>query len=125
MNHETISVLVKAFEIYGFRPQQGLLIMNLRTCDESDEYIKGKFPSPTGVTYYEYEKVENDFCFMVTCFRPQQGLLIMNTIVDGITFDSKKEFPSPTGVTYYEFERILNGNRVFKKVSVPNRGYLL
>ena len=38
----------------GFRPQQGLLIMNF---NEAVELMKngkiGKFPSPTGVTYYE------------------------------------------------------------------------
>ena len=38
---------------FGFRPQQGLPIMNLEKVN--NEY-KGYtlFPSPTGVTYYEY-----------------------------------------------------------------------
>ena len=37
--------------IIGFRPQQGLTIMN-REEDVRDMY-DGVFPSPTGVNYYE------------------------------------------------------------------------
>ena len=39
--------------IYCFRPQQGLTIMNydFGTCGNSDEYEE--FPSPTGVNHYE------------------------------------------------------------------------
>ena len=112
----------------GFRPQQGLLIMNF---NEAVELMKngkiGKFPSPTGDTYYEYTK------------------LISVRV-------NKKLFPSPTGVTYYEFLRlkrvyrfvnidsfrpqqgllIMNyyvcedcGGLIPNGVSVPNRGYLL
>ena len=58
-----------------------------------------KFPSPTGVTYYELEEIEAKRNGL-DGFRPQQGLLIMNR--------SKKM-------------------RTIKicRVSVPNRGYLL
>ena len=37
-------------EICGFRPQQGLLIMNRETLNNGFDLM---FPSPTGVTYYE------------------------------------------------------------------------
>ena len=60
-----------------FRPQQGLSIMN-QTIINSLESLKGQFPSPTGVKYYEYLKMV-------------QSLLIENLW-----------FPSPTGVKYYE-----------------------
>ena len=40
---------------------------------------QGKFPSPTGVKYYEYK------------------------LIDRLDLDIKREFPSPTGVKYYEY----------------------
>ena len=60
----------------GFRPQQGLLIMNA-TISVLTKYAILSFPSPTGVTYYEYYCNINAYEFL-------------------------REFPSPTGVTYYE-----------------------
>ena len=37
-----------------FRPQQGLTIMNyLAECKSKSKAIEEKFPSPTGVNYYE------------------------------------------------------------------------
>ena len=59
-----------------FRPQQGLIIMNLSgTLREFATF--DPFPSPTGVTNYEsYEKMAS---------------------IKGL-----EEFPSPTGVTNYE-----------------------
>ena len=36
------------------------------------------FPSPTGVTYYEYITIISLICLRITSFRPQQGLPIMN-----------------------------------------------
>ena len=59
----------------GFRPQQGLTIMNIYQGKEATEILR-RFPSPTGVNYYE---------------------LISKDISD---FDVL--FPSPTGVNYYE-----------------------
>ena len=62
----------------GFRPQQGLTIMNQyqMTTDYVDE----------------------------TCFRPQQGLTIMNHMdMQSVGECSLSNlFPSPTGVNYYE-----------------------
>ena len=60
-----------------------------------------KFPSPTGVTYYECHVVLTKEDWQ-NCFRPQQGLLIMNTNSKTIEFRIFRGFPSPTGVTYYE-----------------------
>ena len=59
------------------------------------------FPSPTGVTYYEFFDELSDYWEKDPGVRPQQGLLIMN---EGEKMEYKKE--------NYE-------------VSVPNRGYLL
>ena len=60
----------------SFRPQQGLIIMNLH------------------IWRYVVDAMK--------CFRPQQGLIIMN----GMDFSKQshefKLFPSPTGVNYYE-----------------------
>ena len=62
----------------SFRPQQGLLIMNVGTLNGYlDNYRM--FPSPTGVTYYEYSEAYADY----------ESVRVF-------------EFPSPTGVTYYE-----------------------
>ena len=64
----------------SFRPQQGLLIMNkTRKYGEGKSFVT-KFPSPTGVTYYEYdEQIDWETKKeLVNGFRPQQGLLIMN-----------------------------------------------
>ena len=84
-----------------FRPQQGLPIMN--TLEEIEAKRNGlEFPSPTGVTYYEFMETFKDELVkfvsvpnrgyllwilfnvalksakIVNCFRPQQGLPIMN-----------------------------------------------
>ena len=88
------------------------------------------FPSPTGVTYYEYLILSRCQKKLMYSFRPQQGLPIMNSKILILTpeqnfkegfrpqqglpiMNSQKEntkdisymFPSPTGVTYYEFKR--------------------
>ena len=85
----------------SFRPQQGLLIMNddeLKAVGTAREL----FPSPTGVTYYEFYTTQNYIMeIKYESFRPQQGLLIMNgdrfiPLINGY------KFSSPTGVTYYE-----------------------
>ena len=60
----------------GFRPQQGLTIMNFKECQ--DRLHNLQFPSPTGVNYYEF---------------------LETATVDGTV----SLFPSPTGVNYYEF----------------------
>ena len=39
---------------------------------------QGKFPSPTGVKYYELKEIELYGWFDFKSFRPQQGLSIMN-----------------------------------------------
>ena len=62
----------------SFRPLQGLPIMNIpfnATFSKSDH----EFPSPTGVTYYESELMDNVATITTSvCFRPLQGLPIMN-----------------------------------------------
>ena len=59
------------------------------------------FPSPTGVTNYEY--VNLTIGKMGVGFRPQQGLLIMNCASNSKhKGKGEKRFPSPTGVTNYE-----------------------
>ena len=61
-----------------FRPQQGLTIIN-GLSNDLDNATSEKFPSPTGVNYYEFTPIK--------------------------TTGKKKEnakFPSPTGVNYYE-----------------------
>ena len=40
--------------------------------------VGDKFPSPTGVTYYECEFCRLNYSYYEECFRPQQGLPIMN-----------------------------------------------
>ena len=66
-------------EMYGFRPQQGLLIMNFHA-----------FHIFVPLSFYN-------------SFRPQQGLLIMNKslLYSSISMPLGM-FPSPTGATYYE-----------------------
>ena len=63
--------------VIGFRPQQGLTIINNKM-SKLKEFVENK------------------------SFRPQQGLTIMN----GVDFSKQshefKLFPSPTGVNYYE-----------------------
>ena len=70
------------------------------------EIINGKitkeFPSPTGVTYYECKMYYVVEPIGFKCFRPQQGLPIMNTLEEIEAKRNGLEFPSPTGVTYYE-----------------------
>ena len=62
----------------GFRPQQGLPIMNVTLRELWQVNIK-RFPSPTGVTYYECNAMlEHLNKQIVDRFRPQQGLPIMN-----------------------------------------------
>ena len=60
------------------------------------------FPSPTGVTYYEYYYEYLDGIEYENGFRPQQGLLIMNANKAVQKAVRTNGFPSPTGVTYYE-----------------------
>ena len=68
----------KKSQMFCFRPQQGLPIMNwIKAQKYADENLKG-FPSPTGVTYYEYLVQQKLMKFTTSCFRPQQGLTIMN-----------------------------------------------
>ena len=63
---------------HGFRPQQGLTIMNIQSLFFQSS-VSNLFPSPTGVNYYEsvpyrrYKQSQN-----LQRFRPQQGLTIMN-----------------------------------------------
>ena len=68
----------------GFRPQQGLPIMNgLKIVSEAFDNNDKGFPSPTGATYYEYEIHKyNSRKNEIRCFRPQQGLPIMNLLAD-------------------------------------------
>ncbi len=63
--------------LLGFRPQQGLTIMNVKN-GKVIKTINGSFPSPTGVNYYE-------------------------SMLDNVAMTAlRRGFPSPTGVNYYE-----------------------
>ena len=42
--------------VTSFRPQQGLTIMNLNKEDVKKK-VTDQFPSPTGVNYYEFERI--------------------------------------------------------------------
>ena len=64
----------------GFRPQQGLTIMNFKECQ--DRLHNLQFPSPTGVNYYECVKQDE---------------------LKAIFYQA---FPSPTGVNYYELMQL-------------------
>ena len=68
--------ILELLSMSGFRPQQGLTIMNNQEFEVKE--VKGK-----------------------NSFRPQQGLTIMNPL-DNILNKIKEKFPSPTGVNYYE-----------------------
>ena len=69
----------------SFRPQQGLIIMNIKSgkgwfIPES----KAEFPSPTGVNHYECYIQYIHLSFDILSFRPQQGLIIMNNTIQDI-----------------------------------------
>ena len=62
----------------GFRPQQGLTIMNpLGKVKANANKVYQEFPSPTGVNYYESVRGILTHVPLLS-FRPQQGLTIMN-----------------------------------------------
>ena len=61
----------------GFRPQQGLTIMNVKKKRKRKSKHEW-FPSPTGVNYYEFETIKEQLNEQGYGFRPQQGLTIMN-----------------------------------------------
>ena len=79
--YESVIIIIPCITSFlkGFRPQQGLPIMNCDLTDLLQLHIH---------------------CFS---FRPQQGLPIMNPML-GFVKDIVDTFgfPSPTGVTYYE-----------------------
>ena len=63
-----------------FRPQQGLTIMNWEDSKPTSIEEVLKFPSPTGVNYYELWNTKKQLKkHMKLGFRPQQGLTIMNS----------------------------------------------
>ena len=134
-------------DITGFRPQQGLTIMNIDLNYDIYLMLAEGFPSPTGVNYYELKTIRNSITKVVLSFRPQQGLTIMNVSEFSIDSEFDIGFPSPTGVNYYEYElkdkqgeknyvgfrpqqglTIMNRKgrpprrKDYDKVSVPNRG---
>ena len=95
-----MKIIAEGKDLEGFRPQQGLSIMNYKWLNTEEADFR--FPSPTGVKYYELfmELVRS---LVLEGFRPQQGLSIMN--YSNITSELKdvtRRFPSPTGVKYYE-----------------------
>ena len=106
-------------------PQQGLLIMNY--ADKITTYgYWAKFPSPTGVSYYESDYIfRTTMRIIKTAFRPQQGLLIMNKQV--IYDESRSEgFRPQQGLLIMNRKMCDFVMQITKvRVSVPNRGYLL
>ena len=61
-----------------FPSPTGVTYYEFVKANANHNYCINEFPSPTGVTYYE------SYCFSISdtalssCFRPQQGLPIMN-----------------------------------------------
>ena len=84
VNHYELKETYKGYKNHcGFRPQQGLTIMNRCMPDQS--------------IYIHYDS-----------FRPQQGLTIIN-VINLTPFNiTQYMFPSPTGVNHYEFSLCLN-----------------
>ena len=52
--------------------------MNFLMMCPNEELIDIVFPSPTGITYYEFRDGQCSAYERRQCFRPQQGLPIMN-----------------------------------------------
>ena len=77
MNSKRIYIVLENEGSWSFRPQQGLLIMNMFLV-MSVVVKEIAFPSPTGVTYYELTARNARHHQDRLSFRPQQGLLIMN-----------------------------------------------
>ena len=107
----------------GFRPQQGLPIINYRYLYIYNICEKLKFPSPTGVTYYK-SSVFNQWSRFSAFPSPTGVTYYKWLVVLYLIVLNLKKFPSPTGVTYYKLSKIrpIGFTGI---VSVPNRGYLL
>ena len=86
----------------GFRPQQGLTIMNIL-----NNYSKGfsviEFPSPTGVNYYESPYTDTCVICGKKTFPSPTGVNYYEFLETATVDGTVSLFPSPTGVNYYEF----------------------
>ena len=89
----------KNLKNFGFRPQQGLLIMNSACL-------------PLVMIHLS-----------ISSFRPQQGLLIMNDL-NGYYKDCGISFRPQQGLLIMNMTSKELQNKLYS-VSVPNRGYLL
>ena len=79
---------------------------------------QSRFPSPTGVNYYECSILVISL-IATLCFRPQQGLTIMNVILISEHLQNYLEFPSPTGVNYYESRARINDSKELELFPSP------
>ena len=90
----------------GFRPQQGLTIMNQPLKHWRTAWKRRlSFRPQQGLTIMNH-LIILDVSTWKKGFRPQQGLTIMNVNDDKHYIEKREgEFPSPTGVNYYEWEK--------------------
>ena len=86
-------------EAVGFRPQQGLPIMNQIGITT---IVMKMFPSPTGVTYYEFMNLSEKKIFEKLFPSPTGVTYYELKLVLKLQHYNLQVFPSPTGVTYYE-----------------------
>ena len=115
MENRKLEILKK-----GFRPQQGLSIMNLDDYEANNPLTVG-FPSPTGVKYYEckYERLWSQ----MNRFRPQQGLSIMNGEIQNAMNVISSRFRPQQGLSIMNSKKGITFVKVNgTQVSVPNRG---
>ena len=104
----------------GFRPQQGLSIMN-KSENNVHASLLARFPSPTGVKYYEckYERLWSQ----MNRFRPQQGLSIMNGEIQNAMNVISSRFRPQQGLSIMNSKKGITFVKVNgTQVSVPNRG---
>ena len=79
------------------------------------------FPSPTGVNYYESQKITLYDILMMCGFPSPTGVNYYELFFSIALVGTAYGFPSPTGVNYYEY--IENHSlESQERVSVPNRG---
>ena len=105
----------------SFRPQQGLIIMNQKR--SARKYQLNKFPSPTGVNYYEFMMSLTVKVMDFLKFPSPTGVNYYEFygMQEAKEVKDLKMFPSPTGVNYYELYEKSSVSKE-ERVSVPNRG---
>ena len=89
---------------------------------------EARFPSPTGVKYYELESQTSGKNVKKPCFRPQQGLSIMNRSSHLMTATASRCFRPQQGLSImnycedHDIENIIDGFRPQQGLSIMNGG---